>query len=233
MSNGTEDAREPERVETVVVGAGQAGLSVGYHLERQGLPFAILDAGERVGDSWRARWDSLRLFTPARHNGLDGLPFPASRHSFPSKDEMADYLEAYAARFELPVRTGVRVDRLARNGSGFVLTAGDLRLEADNVVVAMSNWQQPSAADLRRRARPVRRPAALRRLPQPLPAARGRGPRRRSGQLGSRDRARAGPPPVDVALRAGTPATSRFASRASRHGTCSPISCCAAPSTGS
>ena len=66
-----------------------------------GLPFTILDANERVGDSWRARWDSLRLFTPARHNGLDGLPFPAARHSFPRKDEMADYLETYAARFEL------------------------------------------------------------------------------------------------------------------------------------
>ena len=143
MSSGTKGAREAEHVETIVVGAGQAGLSVGFHLERQGLPFTILDANERVGDSWRARWDSLRLFTPARHNGLDGLPFPAARHSFPSKDEMADYLETYAARFELPVRTGVRVDRLARNGGGFVLTAGDLRFEAENVVVAMSNWQKP------------------------------------------------------------------------------------------
>jgi cation diffusion facilitator CzcD-associated flavoprotein CzcO len=117
MRGATNGVREPERVETVVVGGGQAGLAVGYHLARRGLPFVILDANERIGDSWRSRWDSLRLFTPARHDGLDGMSFPASRHSFPTKDEMADYLEAYAARFELPVRTGVRVDRLARNGA--------------------------------------------------------------------------------------------------------------------
>jgi putative flavoprotein involved in K+ transport len=132
-----------ERVETVVVGGGQAGLSVGYHLARHDRSFLILDQGERVGDAWRNRWDSLRLFTPARHNGLDGLPFPAARHSFPTKDEMATYLEEYATRFELPVRTGVRVDRLARADDGFLLTAGERRYAADNVVVAMSNWQRP------------------------------------------------------------------------------------------
>jgi putative flavoprotein involved in K+ transport len=143
MRGATNSVREPERVETVVVGGGQAGLSVGYHLARRGLPFVILDANERIGDSWRSRWDALRLFTPARHDGLDGMSFPASRHSFPTKDEMADYLEAYAARFELPVRTGVRVDRLARNGGPFVVASHDLRFEADNVVVAMSNWQRP------------------------------------------------------------------------------------------
>ena len=108
-----------------------------------GLPFVILDANERIGDSWRKRWDSLRLFTPARYNGLcrDGLPRPG--HSFSTKDEVADYLEAYAARFELPVRTGVRVDRLSRNGSRFVVEAGDRRFEADNVVVAMASHQVP------------------------------------------------------------------------------------------
>src|SRR5687767_1001315 len=129
--------------DTVVIGGGQAGLSVGYHLARRDLPFVIVDANERIGDSWRKRWDSLRLFTPARHNGLDGMPFPAARHAFPTKDEMADYLEAYAAQSLLPVRTGVRVDRLARNGGGFVVTSRDLRIEADNVVVAMANWQRP------------------------------------------------------------------------------------------
>ncbi len=143
MSDDSNGARTAERVETAIVGAGQAGLSAGYHLARRDLPFVILDAGERVGDAWRKRWDSLRLFTPARHDGLDGMPFPASRHSFPTKDEMADYLEAYATRFELPVQTGARVDRLSRNGNGFVLTAGDRRFEASNVVVAMSNWQRP------------------------------------------------------------------------------------------
>jgi putative flavoprotein involved in K+ transport len=135
--------REPERFETIVIGGGQAGLSVGYFLARRGLPFVILDANERIGDAWRQRWDSLRLFSPARYNGLAGMPFPAPAFTFPTKDEMADYLEAYAARFGLPVRTGVRVDHLARHGERFVVTAGDQRFEADNVVVAMANYQQP------------------------------------------------------------------------------------------
>ena len=135
--------RDPERVETVIVGGGQAGLSVGYHLARRGLPFVILDANERIGDSWRNRWDSLRVFTPTRYNGLAGMPFPAPAHSFPTKDEVADYLEAYAARFELPVRTGVKVDCLSRQGDRFVVASGDLRFEADNVVVAMATYQIP------------------------------------------------------------------------------------------
>ena len=101
------DANETtERVETVIVGAGQAGLAVGYHLAKRGRPFVIVDANERIGDAWRTRWDSLRLFTPARYDGLPGMRFPAPGWSFPSKDEMADYLEAYAARFGLTVRPG-------------------------------------------------------------------------------------------------------------------------------
>ena len=134
---------EPEWIETVVVGGGQAGLSVGYRLARQGRSFVILDANERIGDAWRKRWDSLRLFTPARFNGLDGLGFPGPRHSFSTKDEVADYLESYAARFDLPVRTGVRVRRLSRSGDRFLLDAGDRRFEADNVVVAMGSHQLP------------------------------------------------------------------------------------------
>src|SRR5213078_5414515 len=116
-----------EQLDTIVIGGGQAGLSVGYHLKRLGRPFLILDAGTRVGDAWRHRWDSLRLFTPARYDGLPGWRFPAPPWSFPTKDEMADYLEAYAARFDLPVRTGVRVDRVAKDGDRFVVTAGDER----------------------------------------------------------------------------------------------------------
>src|SRR5262245_44298467 len=84
-----------ERVNTVVIGAGQAGLSVGYHLSRRGVPFVILDANERIGDQWRHRWDSLRLFTPAQFAGLDGMAFPTPPHYFPTKDEMGDFLEHY------------------------------------------------------------------------------------------------------------------------------------------
>jgi putative flavoprotein involved in K+ transport len=132
-----------EDVETLVLGGGQAGLSVGYYLAERDRPFVILDAAERIGDSWRKRWDSLRLFTPARYNGLSGMPFPAPGHSFSTKDEVADYLEAYAERFELPVRTGIRVDRLSRNGSRFVVDAGDRCFKAVNVVVAMASHQVP------------------------------------------------------------------------------------------
>ena len=95
-------AAEVERVPVLVVGAGQAGLSVGHHLRRLGVPFRIVDAAQRVGDSWRLRWDSLRLFSPARFDGLDGLPFSAPPESFPTKDAMADYLEEYARHFRLP-----------------------------------------------------------------------------------------------------------------------------------
>jgi len=96
-----------ERINTVVIGGGQAGLSVGYHLQRKGVQFVILDASARVGDAWRNRWDSLRLFTPAKFSGLDGMRFPAPPNSFPTKDAMGDYLERYAGHFQLPVRSGV------------------------------------------------------------------------------------------------------------------------------
>ena len=133
----------PERHEVVVIGAGQTGLSVGYHLRQRGVPFVILDAHERIGDVWRQRWDSLRLFTPARFDGLVGMPFPAPRHSFPTKDEMGDYLEAYAKEFDLPVRLGMRVERLHREGDFFVIEAGGRRIEARQVVVAMATYQKP------------------------------------------------------------------------------------------
>jgi putative flavoprotein involved in K+ transport len=132
-----------ERFDTVVVGGGQAGLAMGYQLKRRGQRFVILEAADRIGDSWRKRWDSLRLFTPARHDGLPGWGFPAPGWSFPTRDEMADYLEAYAARFDLPVRTGMRVDGLRREGDRLVVTAGAHAFEADNVVVASGAFERP------------------------------------------------------------------------------------------
>jgi putative flavoprotein involved in K+ transport len=135
--------RDPERFETVIVGGGQAGLATGYHLARRGRPFVILDAGRRVGDPWRGRWDSLRLYTPGRYSGLPGMPFPADPWHYPTRDEVADYLEAYAARFQLPVRGGVRVDGLTRKEERFLVSAGDRRFEADNVVVASGAYHHP------------------------------------------------------------------------------------------
>jgi putative flavoprotein involved in K+ transport len=134
---------DSEYFETVVIGGGQAGLTAGYHLAKRSLPFVILDANDRIGDAWRNRWDSLRLFTPATLSSLPGMRIPAPARSFPTKDEMADYLDAYAARFELPVRTGVSVDGLARDGDRYVISAGELRFEADNVIVATGAHQIP------------------------------------------------------------------------------------------
>jgi putative flavoprotein involved in K+ transport len=143
-----------ERFDTVVIGGGQAGLSVGYHLQRRGVPFVILDASGRVGDAWRNRWDSLRLFTPAKFSGLDGMRFPAPPNSFPTKDAMGDYLESYARHFQLPVRSGVRVERLSRLGDRFLVAAGDQQFEADNVVVAMAAWQRPRVPAFARELNP-------------------------------------------------------------------------------
>src|SRR5688572_460320 len=141
--NRMSSERDAEFFDTVIIGGGQAGLTAGYHLSRQGRSFVILDANERIGDAWRKRWDSLRLFTPARFDGLPGLPFPAPPWTFPTKDEIADYLESYARRFELPVRTGVAVERLSKVDGRFVVSAGSLSYEADNVIVATGAHQIP------------------------------------------------------------------------------------------
>jgi putative flavoprotein involved in K+ transport len=128
---------------TAVIGGSQSGLAVGCHLMQRRRPFVILDDNDRIGDAWRKRWDSLRLFTPGRYDGLPGMPFPGSPSSYPTKDEAADYLEAYAREFELPVRTGVTVDRLSKSGDRFVLSCGEHTLSAENVVVATGAYHCP------------------------------------------------------------------------------------------
>jgi putative flavoprotein involved in K+ transport len=134
------DDQDQVRVETVVIGAGQAGLATGYHLARRGREFVILDAGRRVGDNWRSHWDSLRLFTPARVASLPGMRFPAPPASYPTKDQMADFLETYAATFDLPVRTGVRVTRLTRHDGEYLVTTDGPSFRCDNVVVASGTF---------------------------------------------------------------------------------------------
>lgn len=132
-----------ESIETLVIGGGQAGLVTGYHLKKLGRPFVILDANARTGDSWRNRWDSLRLFSPARVSGLDGMRFPAAGASYPSKDQVADYMEAYVSRFKLPIQHNTEVTRLGREDGRFVVETGDGAIHADNVVVAMATTQLP------------------------------------------------------------------------------------------
>ena len=139
----TRPATRTERLEALVVGAGQAGLAAGYELARRDVDFVILDGAARVGDQWRQRWDSLRLFTPARYSGLPGMPFPAAPLHLPDKDEVADYLERYAQRFELPVRLASPVASLRHDGARWVAQAGGVRYEAESVVVATGPFQRP------------------------------------------------------------------------------------------
>ena len=129
-----------QHIETLIIGAGQAGLSTGYHLRQRGREFLVVDGNERVGDNWRRQYDSLRLFTPAKADGLDGLPFPTGPWHFPTKDEMADYLELYAVTFDLPVRLQTRVERLTRDGDRFVASLDGHRLSCDNVVIATGTF---------------------------------------------------------------------------------------------
>lgn len=132
-----------ETFHTVVVGGGQAGLAAGYFLAQQGENFHILDDGLRSGDTWRSRWDSLRLFTPSQFNGLPGMPFPKPDYYFPTKDEVADYLEGYARQYKLPVRHGVRVVSLRRDEVGYHLSAGDSSFSARNVIIATGAYHRP------------------------------------------------------------------------------------------
>jgi putative flavoprotein involved in K+ transport len=143
-----------ERHEVIVIGAGQAGLATGYYLSSRGVPFIILEAQNRVGESWRRRWDSLRVFTAAKYDSLPGKRFPAPAHSFPTKDQVADFLEAYASQMRLPVRTGVRVDSLVRTDSGYAAIAGADRYEAGQVVVATGAYHEPMIPDFAAELRP-------------------------------------------------------------------------------
>ena len=131
-------------LDVVVVGAGQAGLAIGHYLARSGLSFVLLEAGAEVGQSWRNRWDSLRLFSPAQFDSLPGMAFPAPVDSHPSKDDVADYLASYAERFDLPVRLNSPVLRTRREQDGtFVVTTPAGELRARQVVVATGPFQSP------------------------------------------------------------------------------------------
>src|SRR6476619_1432214 len=137
-------------VEVLVIGAGQAGLSMAWHLAQRNVRYLVVDAAADLGHSWRSRWDSLRLFSPAQYDSLPGMPFPAADDTYPSKDDVADYLTAYADRHELAVQTDTRVTRLTVPGKGdgrrsecFVAHTSRGVLKARQVVIATGATHHP------------------------------------------------------------------------------------------
>jgi putative flavoprotein involved in K+ transport len=133
----------PSLLDVVVIGGGQAGLAMARQLQRRGLRLEVLEATQRTGDSWRNRWESLTLFTTGRHSALPDVPFPGDPNAFPTKDAVADYLEAYAGRYALPIRTGTRVTALTRTDGVFVAETNRGRIRARCAVVATGPFQQP------------------------------------------------------------------------------------------
>ena len=134
----------PDRLlDAVVIGGGQAGLAIAWHLKRQGLRFVVLEAGSELGHTWRDRWDSLKLFTPAQYDGLPGMPFPAPADAYPTKDPVADYLQTYVTAFDLPVRLNARVTSLTRTDDRFEVRTADETIQARQVVVATGPFQVP------------------------------------------------------------------------------------------
>ena len=137
------DPADDRLLDVVVVGGSQAGLAIAWHVQRQGLRFVVLEAGPEVGHVWRSRWDSPKLFTPSQYDSLPGMAFPAPADTYPTKDPVADYLQAYAAAFDLPVRLNARVTRLTKTDDRFEVQTADQTYRAGVVVVATGPFQVP------------------------------------------------------------------------------------------
>ncbi|MBS1600645.1 MAG: NAD(P)-binding domain-containing protein [Bacteroidetes bacterium] len=157
---------------TIIIGGGQAGLATGYHLKQLGEDFIIIDAADSVGDSWRKRWDSLKLFTPPAFNGLPGWEFPSVNQERITKDEMAAYLQKYSVRFQLPVRMGIRVSKLSKSVTGYLISTSQGNLLCDRVVVATGPYQVPKIPSYAKDLDPViyQVHSSLYRNPDELPA---------------------------------------------------------------
>jgi putative flavoprotein involved in K+ transport len=139
----THDPAGDRLLDVLVIGGSQSGLAIAWHLQRQGLDFVVLEAGPEVGHVWRSRWDTLKLFTPAQYDALPGMAFPAPADTYPTKDPVADYLQAYATAFNLPVRLNARVTRLSKTDDEFEVQTADNTFRARQVVVATGPFQVP------------------------------------------------------------------------------------------
>jgi putative flavoprotein involved in K+ transport len=168
----TRDPADDRLVDVVVVGGSQAGLAMAWHLAQQGLRFVVLEAGPEVGHVWRSRWDSLKLFTPAQYDALPGMAFPAPADTYPTKDPVADYLQAYATAFDLPVRLNARVTRLSKADDGLEVQTVDRTYQARQVVVATGPFQFPFIPPMAAKLDPAltQLHSADYRRPQALPA---------------------------------------------------------------
>jgi putative flavoprotein involved in K+ transport len=174
MSAPQDETKDPagnQHLDVVVVGGSQSGLAMAWHLAQQGRRFVVLEAGPEVGHVWRSRWDSLKLFTPAQYDALPGLAFPAPVDTYPTKDPVADYLQAYAAAFDLPVRLNARVTRLSQTDDGFEVHTADQTYRARQVVVATGPFQVPFVPPMAARLDPsvAQVHSAAYRNPQALP----------------------------------------------------------------
>src|SRR5436305_4350088 len=147
-TNTNEAEGSREHFDVVVIGAGQAGLAIGYFLASAGRRFLIVDGADSIAAAWRSRWDSLVLFTPRRYDSLPGLAFPGDLDGYPTRDEVIAYLEQYAAAFKLPVELKSAVQSLDADGGRFLVALEDRQIEADQVVVATGPFQLPRVPTL-------------------------------------------------------------------------------------
>jgi putative flavoprotein involved in K+ transport len=162
-----------ESLDVLIIGGGQAGLAMGYQLQEAGLRYLIVDQHTRTGDSWRERFDSLVLFTPRAYSALPGLPVPGDPDGYPTKDEIAGYLESYAAHFRLPIAFRTGIERLEQQDGIYTATTTTGRIiSARAVVIATGAFQQPAIPGIARHCRDevVQLTPASYRNPQQTPA---------------------------------------------------------------